>query len=848
MYKIIAKILANRLKSVLHCCICKNQSAFIPGRQILDNIMLSHEYLHYLKNKKQGKEGFMAVKLDMSKAYDRVEWSFLDAMMAKLGFHYKWRNWIMECLRTVTYSFSINGEVKEYVTPGRDIRQGDPLSPYLFLLCSEGFSNLLRRAAESKKISGMIICRRGPSITHLFFADDSLIFCKANQQQATELMRVLHVYATGSGQLINLDKSSILFSKNVSPVEKQEICQIMGNMQQVSQGKYLGLPMVVTRTKEQIFGFIRNNIQQRLLKWQNRLLSAAGKEIMLKSVSMAMPTYTMSCFKVPKRLCKDISSIMSNYWWGEVNGKNKIHWCSWKKLTQVKEKGGLGFKELEAFNSALLGKQVWRILTQPNLLVSQVLKAKYFPMSSIFKCKVPNNASWMWRGLMEAREFVEQGVRRRIGNGRSTQIWNDKWIPDATNGRVTTKRQLDSSPHKVDELIIQKRWNRILVFQLFNEVDAERILSIPISLSGREDSYFWLHGADGKYSVTSGYKALISSRERPQKDIQEEVSTSWEQQNNKMWKVLWRLKIKHKLKIFLWKCLNNALPVREIIHGRTKVGDPFCRRCGEGRETIEHTLLNCREAKQIWQFAPIQWEGTQEYNGCFKRWWTAIIEARYRASGAQHLALTVNILWQIWKARNDWEFKGEYHQPWKTIKKAQEEWLEFEEATNKETRMSTGETSLDNHDDQQLEPEGGTVIMRVAATSYTDKPALGIGITLAEGNQEPKIGWALRERSSGVQLVDEAVALKLAMCKATTLQQRKVQFQVLNKQLLNLIRSQKASDIRVATMVEDIVQLKGMFHMCSFCLVNSGNNHLSSRISLYALGITIDEELWFPQC
>ncbi|XP_027170518.1 uncharacterized protein LOC113774181 [Coffea eugenioides] len=357
-----------------------------------------------------------------------------------------------------------------------------------------------------------------------------------------------------------------------------------------------------------------------------------------------------------------------------------------------------------------------------------------------------------------------------------------------------------------------------------------------------------MHGADGKYAVTSGYKALISSRERSQKDIQEEVSTSWEQQNNKMWKVMWRLKIKHKLKIFLWKCLNNALPVREIIHGRTKVGDPFCRRCGEGRETVEHTLLNCREAKQIWQFAPIQWEGTQEYHGCFKRWWTAITEARYRALGSQHLALTVNILWQIWKARNDWEFKGEYHQPWRTIKKAQEEWLEFEEATNKETRMSTGETSLDNHDDQQLEPEGGTVIMRVAATSYTDKPVLGIGITLAEGNQEPKIGWALRERSSGVQLVDEAVALKLAMCKATTLQQRKVQFQVLNKQLLNHIRSQKASDIRIATLVEDIVQLKGLFHMCSFCLVNSGNNHLSSRISLYALGITIDEELLFPQC
>nr|XP_027121394.1 uncharacterized protein LOC113738404 [Coffea arabica] len=187
LYKVIAKILANRLKSVLHCCICKNQSAFIPGRQILDNIMVSHEYMHYLKNKKQGKDGFMAVKLDMSKAYDRVEWSFLEAIMEKMGFDCKWRNWVMECVKSVSYSFNINGEVKEFVIPKRGIRQGDPLSPYLFLLCSEGLSNLIRKAADSKKLAGMKISRQGPSITHLLFADDSVIFCKANLEQANEL-------------------------------------------------------------------------------------------------------------------------------------------------------------------------------------------------------------------------------------------------------------------------------------------------------------------------------------------------------------------------------------------------------------------------------------------------------------------------------------------------------------------------------------------------------------------------------------------------------------------------------------------------------------------------------------
>ena len=287
----------------------------------------------------------MAVKLDMSKAYDRVEWSFLEAIMTKMGFHCKWRNWIMECLRSVSYSFNINGKVKEYVIPRRGIRQGDPLSPYLFVLCSEGFSNLIRKAAANRKLSGMRISRHGPSITHLFFADDSLIFCKANMDQATKLMRVLQVYALGSGQLINLDKSSILVNKNVRPELMHDSCQTAGNMQRVSQGMYLGLPMVVSRTKEQIFGFVKTNIQQRILKWKNRFLSIAGKEIMLKSVALAMPTYTMSCFKVPSRLCKEISSLMSNYWWGKANGKNKVHWCSWRKLTQNKNIGGLGFKD-----------------------------------------------------------------------------------------------------------------------------------------------------------------------------------------------------------------------------------------------------------------------------------------------------------------------------------------------------------------------------------------------------------------------------------------------------------------------------------------------------------------------
>ena len=130
-------------------------------------------------------------------------------------------------------------------------------------------------------------------------------------------MKILHVYEQASGQLINLEKSSVIFSKNLTCKQKQEIYSALGGMAEVKQGKYLGLPMVISRTKDKIFGYIRDNIKRRLESWKNKLLSPAGKEVMLKVVTMAMPTYVMSCFKLPRKLLKDINSAMANYWWGE---------------------------------------------------------------------------------------------------------------------------------------------------------------------------------------------------------------------------------------------------------------------------------------------------------------------------------------------------------------------------------------------------------------------------------------------------------------------------------------------------------------------------------------------------
>ncbi|XP_027083447.1 uncharacterized mitochondrial protein AtMg00310-like [Coffea arabica] len=158
---------------------------------------------------------------------------------------------------------------------------------------------------------------------------------------------------------------------------------------------------------------------------------------------MAMPTYAMSCFKLPVKLCKDIHTLMARFWWGEDNGKRKVHWCSWKRMATGKHNGGLGFNDLQGFNKALLGKQIWRPLTCPNLLMSKVIKAKYYQKESPLSCEAKGNSSWIWKSMMGAREEVRRGTRKRIGNGKGTRIWEDAWIQEGKEGKVESPKPPD---------------------------------------------------------------------------------------------------------------------------------------------------------------------------------------------------------------------------------------------------------------------------------------------------------------------------------------------------------------------------------------------------------------------
>uniref|UniRef100_A0A803P119 Uncharacterized protein n=1 Tax=Cannabis sativa TaxID=3483 RepID=A0A803P119_CANSA len=227
LYKLISKTIVLRIKNYLPLVISENQSAFLSNRLITDNVLVAFELLHCLKNKTMGKKGYSTMKLDMSKAFDRVEWHFIEHVLLKMGFHVKLVDLIMKCLRSTSFSFLINGHVTGHLISERGIRQGDPISPYLFLICVESFSCLLKHQEAQGMLTGLAITRHAPPISHLLFADDSLLLCRTDARSCVAIKSTLDLYSRASGQLINAGKSVMSFTQNTTLADQRAFHQTL---------------------------------------------------------------------------------------------------------------------------------------------------------------------------------------------------------------------------------------------------------------------------------------------------------------------------------------------------------------------------------------------------------------------------------------------------------------------------------------------------------------------------------------------------------------------------------------------------------------------------------------------
>ncbi|XP_071939813.1 uncharacterized protein [Coffea arabica] len=716
VYRIISKILVLRLKPVLNCCISQNQSAFVPGRQIIDNVVIAHEFIHCLNNRRFGTNAFMALKLDMSKAYDRVEWLFV---------------------------------------------------------------------THRQEISGLKIAKHSPALSHLFFADDTLIFCKANKEETAKVMKLLELYGKASGQIINAEKSSVFFSKNTKEGEKAEILDTLGGMMEAKQSKYLGLPLVYVWT------FVK--------KWQN-----FGGGI------------------------------------GMILGK----FIGWSGGSYLRLKvGGLGFRDLQQFNTAMLAKQLWRILTRPNLLVSRIVRGKYFRGSFFWEMNINAGDSWVWKSFLSARELLEEGVRLRVGDGKQIDIWEDKWLLDQEYGKIRSCKPQQCHIQRVHELISDGNWNVDMIREVFEEEDCQRILDIPISKCGGKDRLVWSFSNSGEYTVKTGYPVAKDLQRKKKGVCQQQGSSSRNEFKSGVWKLLWGLNVKHKLKHFVWKCLQRILPVNETVRRRTGQGDDRCCCCGERTETLEHIFFFCKHAELIWKVAPINWEGLNEYRYSFWHWWGSLMEAQVRKEGREHIELTINVLWQIWKSRNLIQFNREGRYPGLTSNEAVQEWLEFQNVSIVKMEDDEKGRGIERGPVKWEPPPENVICLNTDAAikQIGAKASWGVVARCMEGKLRG--AWAGCEDRRGIPIVEEARAIRHALVLAKQNGWRNIIIQTDCKRIVDQIRDGKLNDHLAGAVLFDIMALSKDFSSCLFSFVKREGNNVSHQLAKFALKL-VSEIAW----
>ena len=623
----ITKILVNRIRPFLDDLISPNQNSFIPGRGSEVNFIIASEIIHSM-NKKKGKKGLFPLKLDLEKAYDRLEWSFIEHCLLYFHFSSDSIQLIMSCVSSVSTAIQINGSRTQKFEPSRGIRQGDPLSPYLFILCLEYLSRKIHEACNNKEWAPFRVRRNATKISHLMFADDILLFGEASLSTLTTMNATLHSFFHLSGQKIDESKSMLYFSPNTPMDIKDEFEQELNILSTNDLGTYLGFPLCHRKPSKNKLSFLIDKMASKLSSWKARALSKAGKMILINSTLQSIPRYLMHPIALPASFIAKLDSICSNFFWNGKDNKKKINWIAWKNICKPKSLGGLGCMSNKNINMINLARLCWK-LDNDTMWAAKIIHEKYvnnkdYPTS--FK-----RGSHIWKSIGLGWDLYKNSLAWKIGNGESINLWNDKWLL-GENLRSTVQGPL--LPHELDLKLSSLKDNDILRISSIN-IPAETLIKIRNTqfINKNDETYcLWT-----KNSLFSSKMALDSILDSPK-------DGSWD------W--IWKCPGYLKMRFLFWQIWWGRMPSNVNINMRIPNVNKFCNFCHYMEEDMNHILRVC--ATEIWAGLKLK----NCLSTTFNEWLKTNLSECVISSLAN---LPVNVIfgfaiWFIWIRRNSWVF------------------------------------------------------------------------------------------------------------------------------------------------------------------------------------------------
>lgn len=653
IYKIIAKILTNRLVGVLGGIINEVQSAFIKDRQILDGPFILNEVLSWCKRKKKQS---LLFKVDFEKAYDSVRWDFLDDVLSKFGFGEKWRKWIHCCLHSSKGSIIINGSPTDEFQFGKGLKQGDPLSPFLFLLVMETLHISFQRVVEAGMYQGIKVGGE-VNLSHMFYADDVVFVGEWSERNISSLMHVLDCFHKVSGLKINMKKSKIMgievAAEKVSRAAVKLGCQVL-KTPFLYLGSYVGGAM----HNLQAWDAIVDRVKTRLSKWKMKMLSIGGRLTLIKSVLGSMPIFHMSMFKVPTGILRILESIRSKFFNGHANSCKKVSWVQWKKVLAPKANGGLGIASLYALNRGLLFKWVWRFLAHEPTLWSRVVKAIHGDGGNIDG--VPRKGvTTCWTNIInEVKVLASKGInlmsfmKKKMGNGLSTLFWEDGWCEGGKfKDRFPRAYALENNKqitvgNKLAQPSLSYSFRRDPRGGL-EETQVQEMLNLvqPVVLNQSLDKWIWSLNSSGEYSVAS-FRYLIDKHLLPIS----EMKTSWIRY------------VPIKANIFAWKVMTNSLPTRFNISRRgIDIMSLECVNCEVGIETTNHLFFTCDMAKNLSQLIARWWDVPFTDCDSYADWKTWIDNVKMPKKNKNMFEGIFFVMWwSLWNFRNKKMFQDKF--------------------------------------------------------------------------------------------------------------------------------------------------------------------------------------------